>query len=240
MANNNETPLPPVPLDILPRINEFCVSGHRCYHKRYWTDVIEESNLETMIEIIAEAQHPSAVKISALTSGLNDEIALYDNIFCRTGVMVKHVIAVKRGEKIDVLLKLDAPELSLVRRKQQQHQNARPPPPRMVLKRIRCGAGLCTAGCATLRDAGHSSERRRLAEHRARRRCSAGHRARRRRSAGHRGLGCEAHGEAAELAVACSCSEASWPSSISGASRASSSSEVSRASSSSGASRPKM
>ncbi|KAK3164647.1 hypothetical protein QOZ80_1AG0022440 [Eleusine coracana subsp. coracana] len=244
MANNNETPLPPVPLDILPRINEFCVSGHRCYHKRYWTDVIEETapthpdfrpcemmqifslrlssplehpvniygtaavrdcweplpnylfkcsrddpatislgcsllplrspcrgiyllqhilmdidlwikeddgsgdkqlfrgyveldafmfgfghkcmgrfhgdchsldmhfaflthSVETMIEIIAEAQHPSAVKISALTSGLNDEIALYDDIFCGTGVMVKHVIAVNRGEKIDVLLKLD-------------------------------------------------------------------------------------------------------------------------------------
>lgn len=63
--------------------------------------------IETAIEVIAEADHPSEVKMSALTSGFDDEIDLYDGTFCGTGTMVKHFVAVKKLNQLHVLMKLD-------------------------------------------------------------------------------------------------------------------------------------
>ncbi|KAL6899330.1 hypothetical protein ACP4OV_005988 [Aristida adscensionis] len=65
-------------------------------------------SIETFIEVIATAEDPSSMKISATTSGYDDdEIALFDGAFCGTGVIVRHFIAVKRMEKLHVLLSLD-------------------------------------------------------------------------------------------------------------------------------------
>ncbi|KAK3164634.1 hypothetical protein QOZ80_1AG0022140 [Eleusine coracana subsp. coracana] len=63
--------------------------------------------IETAIEVIAEADHPSKVKMSALTSGFDDEIALYDGTFCGTRVMVKHFVAVKKRKQLHILMELD-------------------------------------------------------------------------------------------------------------------------------------
>uniref|UniRef100_A0A0A9DMB0 DUF6598 domain-containing protein n=1 Tax=Arundo donax TaxID=35708 RepID=A0A0A9DMB0_ARUDO len=248
MYNNNRTPLPEMPLYVLPKVTTFCTPGYECYHLRYWTEVISETapthpyfrpsmmmqvfslrlssplahpvkiyghfsvrdcweplrnylfkrsrdhpatvapgcsfmplcspcrgiyvlqhilldidlwikeegngsgdqplfcgyveldtsaaqfdsklvrrlqgdchsldmhfafpsdGIETAIEIIAEAQHPSDVKISALTSGFDDdddEIALYDGTFCGRGQIIKHFIAVNKLEELHVFSKLD-------------------------------------------------------------------------------------------------------------------------------------
>ncbi|TVT97590.1 hypothetical protein EJB05_57152 [Eragrostis curvula] len=64
-------------------------------------------SIETAIEVIAEAEHPSEVKMIALTSGYDYEIALYDGTFSGTGVMFKHFVAVKKLEQLHVLMKLD-------------------------------------------------------------------------------------------------------------------------------------
>ncbi|KAL6882091.1 hypothetical protein ACP4OV_011563 [Aristida adscensionis] len=65
------------------------------------------NSIESVVEIFAEAKHPSKVNISARTSGLDDEIALYDGMFCGTGTMVKHFLAVKLLGELQILLKLD-------------------------------------------------------------------------------------------------------------------------------------
>jgi len=44
MANNNRTPLPLVPPDVLPKITTTCVYGNECYHRQYWTEITCESN----------------------------------------------------------------------------------------------------------------------------------------------------------------------------------------------------
>lgn len=43
MANNNRTPLPLVPLDVLPKITTTCVYGNECYHRQYWTEITHET-----------------------------------------------------------------------------------------------------------------------------------------------------------------------------------------------------
>jgi hypothetical protein len=44
MSNNNVTPLPCSPLDVLPKITPSCVtSWYVCYHRRYWTDIVSPS-----------------------------------------------------------------------------------------------------------------------------------------------------------------------------------------------------
>ncbi|KAK3164626.1 hypothetical protein QOZ80_1AG0022040 [Eleusine coracana subsp. coracana] len=64
-------------------------------------------SIETVIEVIAEAEHPSIARMSALTNGFDKEIALYDGTFCGTGAMVKHFVAAKKSEQLHVLMKLD-------------------------------------------------------------------------------------------------------------------------------------
>ncbi|KAJ1260732.1 hypothetical protein BS78_10G255100 [Paspalum vaginatum] len=43
MANRKVTPLPASPLPVLSKITAFCVSGHECYHLRYWTEITSET-----------------------------------------------------------------------------------------------------------------------------------------------------------------------------------------------------
>lgn len=47
------------------------------------------------------------MQISAFTGNFDDEIGLYSGTFCGSGVMVKHFVAVRKLEKLHVLLKLD-------------------------------------------------------------------------------------------------------------------------------------
>ncbi|TVU34276.1 hypothetical protein EJB05_16107, partial [Eragrostis curvula] len=63
--------------------------------------------LETVIEVLAAAEHPADVKISASTSGFDDKIELYDGTFCGTGVIARHFVAVRKLEELHVFLKLD-------------------------------------------------------------------------------------------------------------------------------------
>lgn len=62
-------------------------------------------SIETVIEVLAEAEHSSDVRFSALTSGLDDEIELYDGTFSGRGRILKHVVAVKKQEELNVFLK---------------------------------------------------------------------------------------------------------------------------------------
>lgn len=63
--------------------------------------------IETLIEVIAETKHPQSVQVSAFTGSFDDEIGLYSGMFCGYGVMVRHFVAVRKLEKLHVLLKLD-------------------------------------------------------------------------------------------------------------------------------------
>ena len=62
--------------------------------------------IETVIEVKAEAKQPSDVRISASTSGFDDEISLYDGKFCGSGSMFKHIVAVKKRGELRVVLKM--------------------------------------------------------------------------------------------------------------------------------------
>ena len=42
LADNNITPLPAVPLRVLPRVTTYCAE-HECYHVRYWMENTSES-----------------------------------------------------------------------------------------------------------------------------------------------------------------------------------------------------
>lgn len=64
-------------------------------------------SIETLIEVEAEAKQPTDVRISALTSGFDEEISLYDGKFCGSGSMFKHFVAVKKQEELHVVLKMD-------------------------------------------------------------------------------------------------------------------------------------
>lgn len=248
MANNNRTPLPLVPLDVLPKITTTCVYGNECYHRQYWTEITHETapthpyfrpcammqmfslrlssplahpiniygtfsvrdcweplrnyvfkhsrddpatipqgcfflplrspcrgiyvlqyiffdvdlwikeegdgsadkplfcgyvewdtsrssfgsklkgrlqgdyhgldmhfavlldSIETVIEVLAEAEHPLDLKISALTSGFDDEVSLYDGTFCGRGAIFRHFLAVKKQEELSVVQKMDDSE----------------------------------------------------------------------------------------------------------------------------------
>lgn len=63
-------------------------------------------SIETVIEVKAEAKQPSDVRISASTSGFDDEISLYDGKFCGSGSMFKHIVAVKKQRELRVVLKI--------------------------------------------------------------------------------------------------------------------------------------
>lgn len=43
MVNSNKRPLPAIPLRVLPNVTTYCVSGHDCYHLRYWTEITSET-----------------------------------------------------------------------------------------------------------------------------------------------------------------------------------------------------
>lgn len=43
LFNNNTTPLPALPLRVLPRVTKNCVSGDDCYHVQYWIGDTDES-----------------------------------------------------------------------------------------------------------------------------------------------------------------------------------------------------
>ena len=62
--------------------------------------------IEIVIEVKAEAKQPSDVRISASTSGFDDEISLYDGKFCGSGSMFKHIVAVKKRGELRVVLKM--------------------------------------------------------------------------------------------------------------------------------------
>lgn len=62
-------------------------------------------SIETVIEVLAEVEHSSDVRFSALTSGFDDEVELYDGAFCGRGRIFRHFVAVKKQEKLDVILK---------------------------------------------------------------------------------------------------------------------------------------
>ncbi|CAL4925165.1 unnamed protein product [Urochloa decumbens] len=64
-------------------------------------------SIETVIEAKAEAKQPLDVRISASTSGFDEEISLYDGKFCGSGSMFKHIVAVKKQEELCVVLKMD-------------------------------------------------------------------------------------------------------------------------------------
>ncbi|CAN6295933.1 unnamed protein product [Urochloa humidicola] len=64
-------------------------------------------SIETVIEVKAESKQPSNVRISASTSGFDEEISLYDGKFCGNGSMFKHIVAVKKHAKLCVVLKMD-------------------------------------------------------------------------------------------------------------------------------------
>nr|TKW15295.1 hypothetical protein SEVIR_5G228300v2 [Setaria viridis] len=186
MVNNKRTPLPAIPLPVLPEITTICVSKHECYHLSmmqvfslrlssplahpvniYGTFSVRDSweplrnylfkcsrddpamipqsspcrgiyvlqcflididlwikeegdgsadkqlfwdchgldmhfaflpdGIETVIEVLAEAEHPSDVKFSASTSGFDDKISLYDGNFCKGGPIFKHFMAAGVG-----------------------------------------------------------------------------------------------------------------------------------------------
>ncbi|RCV43243.1 hypothetical protein SETIT_9G279100v2 [Setaria italica] len=61
-------------------------------------------SIETVIEVKAEAEQPSDVRISASTSGFDEEISLYDGKFCGSGSMFKHIVAVKKQEELHCLV----------------------------------------------------------------------------------------------------------------------------------------
>nr|CAB3473052.1 unnamed protein product [Digitaria exilis] len=63
--------------------------------------------IETVIEVLAEAEHQSNVKFSASTNGFDDEISLYDGTFCGSGSMFKHYMAVNKQEELHNFLKMD-------------------------------------------------------------------------------------------------------------------------------------
>ncbi|XP_022685615.1 uncharacterized protein LOC101771078 isoform X3 [Setaria italica] len=65
------------------------------------------NSIETVIEVNAEAEQPSDVRISASTSGFDEEISLYDGKFCGSGSMFKHIVAVKKQEELHVVLKMN-------------------------------------------------------------------------------------------------------------------------------------
>ncbi|KAL6615465.1 hypothetical protein ACP70R_037735 [Stipagrostis hirtigluma subsp. patula] len=65
------------------------------------------NSIESVVEIFAEARHSSKVKISALTSGYDDETALYDGIFCGTGTIARHFLAVKMLGELRILMEVD-------------------------------------------------------------------------------------------------------------------------------------
>ncbi|RLN25072.1 hypothetical protein C2845_PM07G13790 [Panicum miliaceum] len=64
-------------------------------------------SIESVVEISVEAKHSSEMKISTLTSGLDDEIALYDGTFCGSGTIVRHFIAVRLLGELHISSKLD-------------------------------------------------------------------------------------------------------------------------------------
>ncbi|KAF8692506.1 hypothetical protein HU200_039606 [Digitaria exilis] len=63
--------------------------------------------IETVIEVLAEAEHQSKFKFSASTNGFDDEISLYDGTFCGSGSMFKHYMAVNKQEELHNFLKMD-------------------------------------------------------------------------------------------------------------------------------------
>ncbi|RCV26136.1 hypothetical protein SETIT_5G221200v2 [Setaria italica] len=63
--------------------------------------------IETVIEVLAEAEHPSDVKFSASTSGFDDKISLYDGNFCKVGPIFKHFMAVNKQEELHIILKMN-------------------------------------------------------------------------------------------------------------------------------------
>ncbi|WVZ65425.1 hypothetical protein U9M48_014790 [Paspalum notatum var. saurae] len=63
--------------------------------------------IETLIEVKAEAKQPSDLRISASTSGFNEEISLYDGKFCGSGTMFKHFMAVNKQDELHIVLKMD-------------------------------------------------------------------------------------------------------------------------------------
>ncbi|KAF8720108.1 hypothetical protein HU200_024887 [Digitaria exilis] len=69
-------------------------------------DSVPRGRIETVIEVKAEAKQPSDVRISALTSGFDKEISLYNGKLCASGLMFKHVMAVNKQEELHVVLKV--------------------------------------------------------------------------------------------------------------------------------------
>ncbi|KAK3161137.1 hypothetical protein QOZ80_1BG0072530 [Eleusine coracana subsp. coracana] len=63
--------------------------------------------IETFVEVTGESKRSQSVQISAFTGGFDDEIALYNGTFCGDGVMVRHLLAVRKLEELHLLLKLD-------------------------------------------------------------------------------------------------------------------------------------
>ncbi|CAO2182788.1 unnamed protein product [Urochloa humidicola] len=63
--------------------------------------------IETVIEVLAEAEHPSDLKFSASTSDFDHEISLYDGTFCGSGAVFKHCMAVNKQEELHIILKMD-------------------------------------------------------------------------------------------------------------------------------------
>lgn len=64
-----------------------------------------QDSIETVIEVLAEAERSSDVIFSALTSGIDDEIELYDGAFSGRGTILRHVVAVKKQDELNVVLK---------------------------------------------------------------------------------------------------------------------------------------
>jgi hypothetical protein len=49
-------------------------------------------NIQTVRQVLAEAEHSPDVRFSSSTSGFDEEVGLYDGTFCGKGTIFRHFI----------------------------------------------------------------------------------------------------------------------------------------------------
>ncbi|XP_037412205.1 uncharacterized protein LOC119275459 [Triticum dicoccoides] len=64
-------------------------------------------SIEAVVQVYAEVDHPHHVKFTALSTGYDDEIVLFDDKISGSVKLFQHIVAVKRNENLDVLLRVD-------------------------------------------------------------------------------------------------------------------------------------
>ncbi|EMS53367.1 hypothetical protein TRIUR3_30629 [Triticum urartu] len=71
------------------------------------TYMIIARSIEAVVQVYAEVDHPHHVKFTALSTGYDDEIVLFDDKISGSVKLFQHIVAVKRNENLDVLLRVD-------------------------------------------------------------------------------------------------------------------------------------